>query len=377
MAFTKRPLLYNKRGRVNLRTVTASIGSAYFMSTASFILHAQEQEGSFKAPLASESVLLDYTLGSHHIVVGERGHVLLSDTQQSQLDKSSFTQTDVPSKVTLTAVYAIDNLAWAVGHDASILKSNDGGKTWEVKLSMPELDRPFLDVFFFDQNEGIAVGAYGLFYRSLDSGETWTQEQHPSVLSSDDKEYLESIKDDEAFYLEELSFISPHYNRIGYFNDIVYLAGEAGLVGLSSARGKNWERLELDYLGSFFDVSILPSGEVLAVGLRGNMFMYDSAQWKRLETCVTTSLNSVVGNEQSDALVLVTGNNGVLLQIDTQNLKSNDLSPENSEGCRSHAAISIVPTGFSDAILGGTFNDKTQTLTAVTTGGIKNLAVAN
>ena len=74
--------------------------------------------------LARSSLLLDADAdGSRIIVVGERGHVLVSSD-----DGQRWQQARVPTRSTLTAVQIVDGTcAWAVGHDGVILKSDDGG----------------------------------------------------------------------------------------------------------------------------------------------------------------------------------------------------------------------------------------------------------
>jgi photosystem II stability/assembly factor-like uncharacterized protein len=331
-------------------------------------------ETSFIAPLVNESLLLDIANGNSSIIVGERGHVLIAskvkitDHQNHGLKLDDYKQVSVPTKATLTGVASFADLAWAVGHDASILGSKDAGATWTLLNSAPELERPLLDIHFFDEKEGIAVGAYGLFYRSLDGGTTWQQEHHPSVLSDEDKDYLESIKDDPSFYLEELSFISPHLNRLHSADGILYLVGEAGLVASSLDKGATWKRLALNYAGSFFDIATLPSGDIIAVGLRGNVFLLNQGKWKSIATCVTTSLNSVLIDGPS---VFFVGNNGVVLKLDVKQLNSKQLQISNSEGCRRHASISLVPTNFSDAISSAIVIK--NAILVVTAGGIKTV----
>lgn len=350
--------------------------TALFSMSAGSVSVFASDENSFIAPLAKESLLLDIANGNSSIIVGERGHVLIqnkvnSDNPQNVgLTLDDYKQIMMPTKVTLTAVASFGDLAWAVGHDASILGSKDAGETWTLLNSAPELDRPLLDIHFFNDKEGIAVGAYGLFYRTIDGGMSWQIEQHSSILSADDKDYLDSIKDDRAFYLEELTFISPHLNRLHDANGLLYLAGEAGLVASSSDKGATWERLALNYEGSFFDVVSLPSGDVLAVGLRGNMFLLNQSEWQSIATCVTTSLNSVVIDESS---VFITGNNGVVLKLDLNQLINKQLQPANNQGCRRHAAISQLPTDFSDAISSAIVIN--NTILAVTAGGIKTVGL--
>ena len=347
--------------------------------TACFVLSicavptTYSEEFSYKAGLVKESLLLDIANNTNSIIVGERGHVLINsaatnDTTQNLI--ADYTQVIVPTKTTLTAVTGINELAWVVGHDATILGSIDAGVNWELLHHAPELDRPLLDIHFFNPSHGIAVGAYGLFYRTEDGGRTWVQEYHSSVLSQDDKEYLESIKTDEAFYLEELSFISPHFNRLHDANGTLYLAGEAGLVAISNDQGHSWERLNLNYLGSFFDVAELPSKDILAVGLRGNMFLLSDGEWNSIATCITTSLNSVLVSQED---VFVVGNNGVILRLDMNQLTDSTAQEENSEGCSRHAAISQVPTTFSDAISSAAVMQ--NNILALTSAGIKKVGL--
>lgn len=101
-------------------------------------------ESSYLAPLAHKSMLLDIvTSDSRLLAVGERGHVLVSDD-----NGANWTQKVVPTKSTLTAVFAMGEQLWAVGHDAVILHSADNGETWQTQQFLPELERPLLDVFF-------------------------------------------------------------------------------------------------------------------------------------------------------------------------------------------------------------------------------------
>ena len=68
----------------------------------------------------------------------------------------------MPSRALLTAVYMHDaRLGWAVGHDEVVLRTRDGGETWERVHYAPEHERPLLDVWFADARNGLAVGAYG------------------------------------------------------------------------------------------------------------------------------------------------------------------------------------------------------------------------
>jgi photosystem II stability/assembly factor-like uncharacterized protein len=328
-----------------------------------FVITSVQSEQAYQAPLVKESMLLDVIQSDITMVVGERGHILVGDAQ-------GLTQAEVPTTVTLTAVDGMGSTYIAVGHDASILRTTDGGKSWTLVFSDIDIDRPFLDVIFIDEQEVVAVGGYGLFYRSKDAGVTWSSEQHVSLLSPSDIEYLESIKDDEAFYQEELNFIFPHFNRLSRGNNALYIAGEAGLVAKSNDRGLSWQRYEIDYFGSFFDTLELSTGALLAVGLRGNMFLLadDEEESHSLPTCATTSLNTIVN---VDGRLFVLGNNGVVFSVDPSLLTSNELQPPNSEGCASHVSLRRIETDISSAISGAFMLN--GNLTAVSANGLQSI----
>lgn len=199
------------------------------VSTTSIAQGDALQERSLISPLVRQSLLMDLDrVGNKLIAVGERGHILISDDEAA-----SWRQAQVPVRVTLTASFFIDEQrGWAVGHDGVVLRTIDGGGSW-IKLldgnqanalmleharklvtaKQAALDvaselnvvsekassnleeelealsyiaddaeafaeegpsRPFLDLWFKDENEGFIVGAFGLFLRTTDGGQSWT-----------------------------------------------------------------------------------------------------------------------------------------------------------------------------------------------------------
>ena len=278
---------------------------------------AISDNASFQAPLAPNSLLLDISSGDDYIlVVGERGHVL------SSTNGSEWQQQSVPETATLTAVEVRSDHAWAVGHDGTIIHSSDGGQHWETQLFRPELEKPLLDVMFFNTRHGIAIGAYGLFFRTIDGGENWIKEYHPEFLSPDDQAYLEELKqEDESLYQQELGSILPHLNRVNQVGDSLYLAGEMGLLAQSQDQGKTWERLEIDYYGSFFDVKQDYKGDVLAAGLRGNVFVLnqETGRWSPVKNKSQSSFNSIINTGPGSTLIV--GNNGRMLSLSERESK--------------------------------------------------------
>ncbi|WP_448564248.1 WD40/YVTN/BNR-like repeat-containing protein [Thalassotalea ganghwensis] len=264
--------------------------------------------------LAQKSLMLDIeNVGDQFLIaVGERGHILRSDNGKDWQQMTSPTQT------ALTSVNFVSySEGWAVGHDATILYTNDSGFTWQVQYINPKLETPFLNVMFKDNQNGVAVGSYGMFIRTQDGGKSWNREYHTSLLSQEDKDYLEELKrDDEAAYLDERARILPHFNKVYQDGRTTYLAGELGLLAKSNDFGRTWQKFDAFYHGSLYDIQRSPKGNLLAVGLRGNVFRStnNGDEWQQIEVSTTALLNDVVVYDEQTTLIL--GNNGVLLKSD-------------------------------------------------------------
>ena len=304
-----------------------------------------QAEQAYQAPLVRESLLLDIDTGAFTVAVGERGHILLKQGEED------FTQLEVPTQATLTAVTIVGDNIWAAGHDAIIIHSPDRGQSWEIQHNAPELERPFLDIVFFDAQQGLAIGAYGLFYQTNNGGESWESVRHASFLNPYDREYLEEIrKEDEDFYQQELESILPHLNRVSVASDnTLYLAGEAGLLAVSTDLGQSWERFDIEYTGSFFDIKMLADGSLVAAGLRGNIFvMQQDEQWMYLSTCNTATLNSIIETQQGVAFI---GNNGVVVNA-TLPLSVSDYDPyASTSSCAVADGVAVTTTESKSALL--------------------------
>lgn len=242
-------------------------------------------------PMTSKNLLLDVARGGGgYVAVGDRGGIIISS------DGQNWNQVPVPARAALTAVYfADDQHGWAVGHDAAIVATTDGGKSWKLQNFKPELEKPLLDVLFLDASTGFACGAYGLLLSTTDGGATWTDVDAPA------------IRGDEV-----------HFNSLIKLGDgSLFIAGEAGMLALSSDQGKTWSKLKAPYDSSLFGA--LPVGDkgALIFGLRGNVFITQDlkapkgAVWTKVDT---HSVASMFGGTTlpSGELALV-GLNGVIL----------------------------------------------------------------
>ena len=175
-------------------------------------------------PLATESMLLDITrAGNTLVAVGERGHIVIST------DGESWQQVEVvPTRSTLTSVFSVGNRLWAGGHDAVIITSGDGGETWTRQFFDPDRQQAVMDIYFTDENNGVAIGSYGLNLWTHDGGQTW---EDATVDAEND------------FHLNSLVRFSDGRRLI---------AGEAGYSYRSYDDGETWEAIEMPYQGSMW-----------------------------------------------------------------------------------------------------------------------------
>lgn len=242
-------------------------------------------------PLAAQHLMLDVVdSGQHLIAVGDRGHILASN------DGRHWAQVAVPVRAPLTALSFVDaDHGWAVGHDATILRTLDGGRNWTLQMFEPALEKPFLDVLFLDVRTGFAVGAYGLFYRTEDGGSTWAEVDAPEIRG--DELHLYSIA------------------RLG--NGNLFVAGEQGLLALSTDRGVHWKKLASPYESTLFGIVPHGANGALICGLRGNAFLTEDVaggKWRPLATGTKASLFG--GARLDDDHAALVGLSGTVLVAD-------------------------------------------------------------
>lgn len=255
------------------------------MTSASAELSARDAtHGISSSPITGTLYLDGAAIGDYMVVVGERGRILVSRDAGR-----AWTRADAPTRATLTGVALLDPThGWAVGHDAVILRTRDGGLTWDSVFAAPEEERPLLDVWFESEKHGFAVGAYGLFLETHDGGDTW---ESRDIGAGD-------------HHLNQIRAASP--TRL-------YIAAEAGSVYRSDDTGRSWQHLNVPYAGSFFGTLPLDDQRVYLFGLRGHLFYSDDAgaSWRPVETRTASLLTDAIRIDSHG--VLFTGMDGMLL----------------------------------------------------------------
>ena len=324
---------------------------------------------SIKSELAEQGLLLDAASnGNRLLVVGEQGHILYSDDSGE-----TWAHSDVPVSLAITAVaFAGEDHAWATAHDGFLLHSTDNGQSWQTKLSgshVAELSvgaleervasiraeladatdetredlewaledgefaieeateaiengmtTPLLDVWFYDADNGFALGAYGVYLRTRDGGATWVVDSNR--LDNLDKYHLYGIARSSAGTL--------------------LVAGEAGTVLRSQDDGMTWERIETSYGGSFLGTVAADDGSLLVFGLRGNVFRStdEGETWVAVDTGDERTL--MTGTLRDDGAVILAGSAGALLMSDDNGASFTSVP---TEGSRVYSGVTAMQTG--------------------------------
>jgi photosystem II stability/assembly factor-like uncharacterized protein len=136
--------------------------------------------------------------------------------------------------------------------------------------------RPLLAVWFRDEREGFAAGAYGLLLRTRDGGASW-------ALASD------RIRNPEGL----------HINHVGATPaGALVIAGEAGQVHRSRDGGATWDALPTGYKGPLYGVlGVRDDGgaeTLLAFGFKGNVFRLGAKGWEPVASGTTKNLTGGV-----------------------------------------------------------------------------------
>jgi photosystem II stability/assembly factor-like uncharacterized protein len=252
---------------------------------------------ALKMDAAPSSLLLDITqAGDRLVAVGERGHIVLSDDQGK-----TWTQAEVDTRAHLNAVFFVDpQHGWAVGEDAVILHSEDGGNRWHRQYDARNADMqgPLLDLWFKNIDEGFAVGVFNKIYRTTDGGKNW-------------QDWYDHVDNIDEWHLFAIAAATP---------EVIYIASEKGLLFQSVDGGENFTPLQTPHDGTFHGILVDrgPDGldRILLSGVGGVVFVSrDSGlTWQKLETGTEAGLAG--GTWLDDGSAVIVGHDGMVLRID-------------------------------------------------------------
>ncbi|WP_449433473.1 YCF48-related protein [Pseudomonas putida] len=289
------------------------------------------------------------------IAAGQRGHILYSD------DGKAWTQAQVPVSSDITALsFPSASQGWAVGHEGVILHSSDAGQTWSRQLDGRQIidllvqhygnpvnpddpqaqrlkedaeffttqgaDKPLLDVWFENENNGFAIGAFNLILRTEDAGKSWTP-------------WLDRVDNPRGMHLYGLH---PAAGTL-------FIVGEQGLVlKLDRASGR-FVRLELPYEGTLFGV-LGDDQRVLVYGLRGNAWrsLDGGANWSKIDTGIDAGITG--GVIAADGSIVLASQAGQLLRSSDhgasfQHVKVDRIAPNFALAPAADGAVALAGLG--------------------------------
>ena len=129
---------------------------------------------------------------------------------------------------------------WAVGQFETILKTTDGGATWNRKYIISDSLNAFMSAYFIDENIGWVVGGYGQILKTTNGGESWEVQVHDSTS------WLYSVR---------------------FLNDSVGIVlGDHGAILKTTNAGQNWVNHPTGANEALRSVYIIDSLQAWAVG---------------------------------------------------------------------------------------------------------------
>jgi photosystem II stability/assembly factor-like uncharacterized protein len=252
---------------------------------------------SVMVPAARQGLTLDIArAGDRLVAVGERGHVMLSDDAGQ-----SWTQAQVDTRAQLNAVTFVDaEHGWAVGEDAVIVHTADGGQTWQRQYDGRDADMkgPLLDVWFQDTQTGFAMGVFNKIFKTTDGGASWV-------------DWYDHVDNIDEWHLFAIA---------GSTDGAIYITSEAGLIFRSTDGGDNFVPVQTDHHGSFHGVLVSSAADgrdrLILTGVGGILYATTDGgeNWTKLDSGTEAGLSGA--DWLPDGSAAVVGYGGVLLHID-------------------------------------------------------------
>lgn len=307
-----------------IRWACLAMGATFAFASASA---ADEQTAAKPAPRfadrpgvvvdikPSRIYLTDITrAGGRLVTVGERGFSLVSDDEGK-----SWKAVGTPVNRTLTGIaFNDDKLGVAVGHGATLVRTEDGGDSWTAVPMDEAYGESLLGVTALGDGKFAAYGAFGMYFDTLDGGKSWTKR---TIISED---------------------FEAHISEVVRVDGVLWLVGEAGTLARCDELCAAYVPVPSPYTGSFFGMVVAKDGALVLFGMRGSIYRSADAgvTWQKVAVETTASFNG--GRVLSDGRIMLVGNAGL---VATSSDNGQTFTLEWSKAGKGFSALEEIPGG--------------------------------
>lgn len=236
---------------------------------------------------------------------------------------------DIGSTENLNAIACrYEGEAWAIGDNATLLYTNDGGDYWESQVLPTHANLRTIAT----QDDGpVFIGGDGTFLVTTDTGTTWEDlgdgvTRFRSMSAAFANSGVLALDDDGGLWQYDAGKLTRRTTLPGAravhqttAGDIIITAG-SGIMRSTNA-GTSWEPLALDADVIFDDVRVAPDGSAVAVGANGAIANIDIHGNVKVQFVGTASLHTLHIHHDAtgyaggdDGTVLITHDSGLTWQ---------------------------------------------------------------
>lgn len=239
--------------------------------------------------------------GSRRIIAGLMGEIFVDDGSGKWVKAESGTQ-----ERALGASLNAQGVAMVVGSFGTMLRSVDGGKTWqqsaprwlEIFAGSEQLTDDFAPSIYAvtmdDQGNGIAVGEMSTILRTEDGGASWQVALGGAVREADRPPALFGV--------------TMRADGVGY------AVGQSGLILQTPDRGRTWCSIASGTKANLMGVASYEGGRTLISGMRAMLLSRDDGKsWESLAGGdLTIAWYSGAATAGGDAFIAAGGSGKIL-----------------------------------------------------------------
>ncbi|MHB1925964.1 MAG: WD40/YVTN/BNR-like repeat-containing protein [Leptospirillum sp.] len=264
-------------------------GVVVAVGAQSVIWRIRESSGQsiqIRPPVKSEFYKVIFTDPGHGWIVGDGGTILFSPDGGKNW---AVVPSPVKGKFLQDIYFADAQVGFAAGEKGTFLKTEDGGKTW-FKLPVPTSENLY-GVYFLNRRDGWLAGWHQTFLVTHDGGKTWS----PVSLS-----------------VPRVTRQQPSFNTLWGNDGDILLAGDHGLVYLSTDKGHTFRRIAMPAERDLYGACRTGTGRLILAGEGGTLWSLEEGDRVR-EVLPPVPEADFLGVSCGQTHIRATGPPGVIL----------------------------------------------------------------